>query len=89
MLHAARGRSNARIARETGLHLDTVRPWRSRFADQGLTGLADRERSGQPCRFTALQAAHAQGAGLRIAGLDARRRPGALRPHLQRQPARR
>ncbi|WP_406312581.1 helix-turn-helix domain-containing protein [Streptosporangium sp. NBC_01639] len=27
VLHAARGRSNARIARETGLHLDTVRRW--------------------------------------------------------------
>jgi DNA-binding NarL/FixJ family response regulator len=25
VLHAARGRSNANIARETGLHLDTVR----------------------------------------------------------------
>ena len=30
VLHAARGRSNACIARETGLHLDTVRRWRSR-----------------------------------------------------------
>ncbi|MCK7626559.1 helix-turn-helix domain-containing protein [Streptomyces sp. RS10V-4] len=36
VLHAARGRSNARIARETGLHLDTVRCWRDRFADRGL-----------------------------------------------------
>ncbi|WP_299537400.1 hypothetical protein [uncultured Streptomyces sp.] len=25
VLHAARGRSNARIVQETGLHLDTVR----------------------------------------------------------------
>jgi transposase len=32
VLHAAPGRSNARIARETGLHLDTVRTWRNRFA---------------------------------------------------------
>ncbi|MEU4037886.1 helix-turn-helix domain-containing protein [Streptomyces collinus] len=30
--HAARGRSNARIARQTGVHLDTVRHWRGRFA---------------------------------------------------------
>ncbi|MFF6852717.1 MULTISPECIES: helix-turn-helix domain-containing protein [Streptomyces] len=37
VLHAARGRSNARIARETGLHLDTVRTWRNRFAALGLT----------------------------------------------------
>ncbi len=35
VLHAARGRSNARIARETGLHLDTVREWRGRFAVGG------------------------------------------------------
>ncbi|MEZ7005114.1 helix-turn-helix domain-containing protein [Streptomyces sp. AD55] len=27
VLHAARGRSNARIAQEMGLHLDTVRRW--------------------------------------------------------------
>jgi transposase len=57
VLHAARGRSNARIARETGLHLDTVRRWRGRFAEQGLTGLTDRNRSGRPSAFTALQAA--------------------------------
>ncbi|WP_342749441.1 helix-turn-helix domain-containing protein, partial [Streptomyces milbemycinicus] len=36
VLHAARGRSNARIAREAGLHLDTVRCWRGRFAEHGL-----------------------------------------------------
>ena len=53
--HAARGRSNARIARETGLHLDTVRTWRNRFAALGLIGPADRKRSGRPPRFTALQ----------------------------------
>ncbi|MFG3117952.1 helix-turn-helix domain-containing protein [Streptomyces sp. NPDC048197] len=32
VLHAARGRSHARIARQTGLHADTVRTWRGRFA---------------------------------------------------------
>ncbi|MFI6724796.1 IS630 family transposase [Streptomyces sp. R-74717] len=57
VLHAVRGRSNARIARETGLHLDTVRTWRGRFAEGGLAGLADRKRSGRPPAFTALQAA--------------------------------
>ncbi|MFF0630846.1 helix-turn-helix domain-containing protein [Streptomyces sp. NPDC004296] len=57
VLHAARGRSNARIARETGLHLDTVRRWRGRFAEQGLAGLTDRNRPGRPTAFTALQAA--------------------------------
>ncbi|MEV0538144.1 IS630 family transposase [Kitasatospora sp. NPDC050463] len=57
VLHAARGRSNARIARETGLHVDTVRTWRGRFAEEGMAGLADRQRPGRPPSFTALQAA--------------------------------
>ncbi|MGV9270730.1 helix-turn-helix domain-containing protein [Kitasatospora sp. NPDC003701] len=34
VLHAARGRSNAHIARETGRHPDTVRVWRSRSRDR-------------------------------------------------------
>ncbi|MGW1659252.1 IS630 family transposase [Streptomyces atratus] len=57
VLHAARGRSNACIARETGLHVDTVRTWRGRFADEGMPGLADRQRPGRPPSFTALQTA--------------------------------
>lgn len=57
VLHAARGRSNASIARHTGLHLDTVRKWRGRFAEDGMPGLADRARPGRPPSFTALQAA--------------------------------
>ncbi|MEV7424565.1 IS630 family transposase [Streptomyces sp. NPDC091212] len=57
VLHAAHGRSNARIARETRLHLFTVRCWRGRFAERGLPGLADRERTGRPPVFTALQVA--------------------------------
>jgi transposase len=57
VLQAARGHSNARIARSSGLHLDTVRCWRGRFAGQGLAGLTDRERSGRPPSFTALQVA--------------------------------
>jgi transposase len=57
VLHAARGRSNARIARETGLHVDTVRTWRGLFAEEGMSGLADRQRPGRPPSFTALQAA--------------------------------
>ncbi|MFJ8314180.1 MULTISPECIES: helix-turn-helix domain-containing protein [unclassified Streptomyces] len=50
MLHAAHSRSNARIARETGLHLDAVRRWRSRFTDGELPALPDRKRSGRPAR---------------------------------------
>ncbi|MER5258033.1 helix-turn-helix domain-containing protein [Streptomyces sp. NPDC002855] len=66
VLHAARGRSDARVARETGLHLDTVRTWRNRFAALGLTGLADRKRSGRPPRFTALQVAQAKALARRL-----------------------
>ncbi|MEJ8632360.1 helix-turn-helix domain-containing protein, partial [Streptomyces sp. MS2.AVA.5] len=57
VLHAARGRSNARIARETGLRLDTVRTWRGRFAGQRPAALCDRKRSGRPVSFTPLQSA--------------------------------
>jgi transposase len=57
VLLAARGRANARIARETGLNLDTVRTWRGRFAEHGLPALTDRKRSGRPPSFTALQSA--------------------------------
>lgn len=42
--------------RETGLHLDTVRRWRGRFAQAGLPGLKDRQRCGRPSSFTPLQA---------------------------------
>ncbi|MEU4588058.1 IS630 family transposase [Kitasatospora aureofaciens] len=58
VLRAARGRSNARIAREMSLHLGTVRTWRIRFAEQGLPGLADRKRTGRPPVFSPLQVAH-------------------------------
>ncbi|WP_406016771.1 IS630 family transposase [Streptomyces sp. NBC_00984] len=60
VLLAARGRSNARIAHETGLHLDTVRVWRGRFAHGGLPALADRKRSGRPAHFTPVQVAEAK-----------------------------
>ncbi|WP_435260580.1 helix-turn-helix domain-containing protein [Streptomyces sp. 1222.5] len=60
VLLAARGRSNARIAAETRLHVDTVRTWRGRFADGGLPALTDRKRSGRPARFTPVQVAEAK-----------------------------
>ncbi|MFF4148530.1 IS630 family transposase [Streptomyces sp. NPDC001698] len=66
VLHAARGRSNARIAAETGLHLDTVRLWRGRFADGGIADLADRRRSGRPPAFTPLQAAEVTALACRL-----------------------
>jgi transposase len=55
VVQAARGRSNHQIAGQTGLHIDTVRCWRDRFAAQGMAGLADRKRTGRPPRFTPLQ----------------------------------
>ena len=57
VLAAARGRSNARIADQTRMHLDTVRRWRDRFADGGLAALSDRRRTGRPARFTPVQVA--------------------------------
>jgi transposase-like protein len=41
VLAAARGRDNARIARDLGISQDTVRKWRGRFAGRGLAGLTD------------------------------------------------
>lgn len=39
------------------MHVNTVRTWRGRFADLGLRGLLDRQRTGRPPVFTPLQAA--------------------------------
>jgi len=57
VLAAARGTPNARIAGRLRTSVDTVRTWRGRFADEGMEGLTDRERSGRPPRFTPLQVA--------------------------------
>ena len=57
VLDAARGYSNNQIAVRRGVHLDTVRTWRGRYADHGLHGLGDRPRSGRPPRFTPVQRA--------------------------------
>jgi transposase len=54
---AARGRPNAVIAVSLGVHVDTVRKWRARFARHRLKGLRDLPRSGRPKVFTDVQAA--------------------------------
>jgi hypothetical protein len=54
---AAYGYSNAKIAHRHGVNIDTVRRWRGRYAEEGLTGLRDRRRSGRPPRFTPAQVA--------------------------------
>ena len=53
VLAAAAGQHNAQIARNLGLHVDTVRTWRGRFATDGMKGLADRPRTGRPPVFAA------------------------------------
>ena len=53
VLAAAAGQHNAQIARNLGLHVDTVRTWRGRFATDGMEGLADRPRTGRPPVFAA------------------------------------
>jgi Homeodomain-like domain/DDE superfamily endonuclease len=55
VLDAACGYSNNEIARRHGVNVDTVRCWRSRYADEGKAGLADRRRSGRPSRLTPVQ----------------------------------
>jgi transposase len=57
VLAAAAGTANAVIATDVGVHLDTVRKWRARFARHGIAGLEDLPRSGRPRRFTAVQVA--------------------------------
>src|SRR5450755_225435 len=53
VLAAAAGKTNAAIAVEAGVHVDTVRKWRRRFAAGRLDGLRDAPRSGRPPVFTA------------------------------------
>ncbi|HVQ52646.1 MAG TPA: IS630 family transposase [Mycobacterium sp.] len=57
VLAAAQGVPNSSIAAEWGLHVDTVRKWRRRFATEGLPGLDDLPRSGRPRVFTPIQMA--------------------------------
>jgi transposase-like protein len=57
ILAAADGAPNAAIAAQLGLHLDTVRKWRRRFAGQRLAGLNDLPRPGRPRQFSPVQVA--------------------------------
>ena len=59
MLAAAAGSTNAAIAAQVGVHADTVRKWRRRFAAARLAGLKDAPRSGRPPVFTAADRAEA------------------------------
>jgi transposase len=57
VLDAAADYPNAAIARRRRVSVDMVRKWRGRFAAEGMSGLADRKRSGRPPRFTPVQRA--------------------------------
>ena len=52
VLAAAEGATNAQIRRDLGLSPNTVRKWRTRFAQQRLDGLHDEPRPGQPRKVT-------------------------------------
>jgi transposase len=59
VLAAAAGSTNVAIAARVGVHVDTVRKWRRRFAAGRLAGLKDAPRSGRPPVFTATARAEA------------------------------
>jgi transposase len=50
VLGAANGRTTGSIAKELGVAAETVSRWRRRFAECGVSGLADRARSGKPVK---------------------------------------
>ena len=51
VLLAAEGWSNERIAAQVGLHVNSVRKWRDRYARAGLAALEDEPRPGRPSRL--------------------------------------
>jgi transposase len=53
VLLAADGQENTVIAARLDVHVGVVGRWRKRFAEEGLDGLGDRERSGRPRVFAA------------------------------------
>ncbi len=46
--------SNLQVAKELHCHRHTVGRWRSRYLEQGLSGLPDAPRPGRPRRFSPL-----------------------------------
>lgn len=49
------GKRNDEVGSELGIQSGTVSRWRKRFAREGLAGLHDRERSGKPPKYHALE----------------------------------
>ena len=52
VLMAADGRGNSEIADALGIHRNHVPKWRARFDTFGVSGLADKPRSGKPSTYT-------------------------------------
>lgn len=48
VLACSRNDTTAAVAEQLDVSSDTVRKWRSRFVDEGLDGLAERQRPGRP-----------------------------------------
>src|SRR5262245_61400142 len=84
VLAAAAGSTNVAIAAQVGVHVDTVRKWRRRFAAARLAGLKDAPRSGRPPVFTAADRAEATAlacalpaeSGVRLSRWSCPARPG-------------
>ena len=53
VLMAADGVANNEIVERLGTSPQVVHRWRKRFAEEGIDGLADRDRSGRPRVFGA------------------------------------
>jgi len=51
VLGAADVKTTGSIATELGIAGQTVSKWRRRFAESGVSGLADRARSGKPVKY--------------------------------------
>src|ERR1700730_11341623 len=51
VLMAAEGRSNREIGEIVDMHYNQVAVWRKRYAEFGLGGLGDDDRSGRPCVY--------------------------------------
>lgn len=66
VLPAARRDSNAGIAGELHITVDTIRTWRGRFTSHGVAGLVDRPQSGRPPRSTPVQVAQVKALAYRL-----------------------
>jgi Homeodomain-like domain len=78
VLLAADGMAHVAIAERLDVSVCTVSLWRQRFFEQGLPGLAERQRSGRPRSFSPSGAGRDDSAGLRAADSGAAGGPAAV-----------